>query len=327
MYSIVDSREAIAFKLPAEMDKIVKLSEAAISFVRWCGFFLFFAHFSEIFSKKIIMAVSKARKVEQLAEIEALIKDAKSIGFTSNQKITVGEVTNIKKELRAQDAVFITAKKTLIRLAFKNVLNLDLDIDTLPGQVAMVVAKGDAIAPLGIVNKFANEKDWKKAQKLTFVGGYFEEKLVDADAIKKIAGLPSREVLLAKLLGSMMSPLSGLARFFDAAKKDLEAKSLEKVSDLTVDAPAKTEEKTEKVEEKKEEPKTEEKVEATPEKTEKSEEVQAPTHRKNEEANEPKEDKTQDGKNEEPSKTKADGIQSPEAFEKAKKSSDEDKAE
>lgn len=186
------------------------------------------------------MAVSKARKVEQVAQLEALIKDAKSIGFTSNQKITVAEVTAIKKELFAQNAVFITAKKTLIRIAFKNALNIDLDIDTLPGQVAMVVAKEDAIAPLGIVNKYANEKDWKKAQKLTFVGGYFEGKIVDAESIRKIASLPSREVLLAKLLGSMMSPLSGLARFFDAAKKDLETKNLSTVGDLEV--PAKTEE-------------------------------------------------------------------------------------
>ena len=186
------------------------------------------------------MAVSKARKIEQLAEIEAHLKEAKSIGFTSNQKISVAEVTAIKRELRAQNAIFMTAKKTLIRIAFKNVYNIDLDIDTLPGQVAMVISKEDAIAPLGIVNKYANEKDWKKAKKLTFVGGYFEEKIVDADAIRKIASLPSREVLLAKLLGSMMSPLSGLARFFDAAKKDLESKGLEKVADLEV--PAKAEE-------------------------------------------------------------------------------------
>lgn len=186
------------------------------------------------------MAVSKARKIEQLAEIEAHLKEAKSIGFTSNQKITVAEVTAIKKELRAQNALFMTAKKTLIRIAFKNVYNLELDIDALPGQVAMVIAKDDAIAPLGIVNKYANEKDWKKAQKLTFVGGYFEGNIVDADAIRKIASLPSREVLLAKLLGSMMSPLSGLARFFDAAKKDLESKGLSTIKDLEV--PAKAEE-------------------------------------------------------------------------------------
>lgn len=182
------------------------------------------------------MAVSKARKIEQLAQLEALLKEAQSVGFTSNQKITVAEVTAMKRELLTHNAVYIIAKKTLIRIAFKNVFDVELDIDTLPGQVAMVVAKEDAIAPLGVVNKYASEKEWKKQQKLTFVGGYFEGELVDAESIKKIASLPSREVLLAKLLGSMMSPLSSLARFFDAAKKDLETKNLATVKDLEVPA-------------------------------------------------------------------------------------------
>lgn len=223
------------------------------------------------------MAVSKAKKAEQLASLEALLKEAKSVGFTSNQKITVSEVTDLRKELRTQDAKFLVAKKTLIRIAFKNALGQDLDIDTLPGQVAMVIANDDPVAPLGIANKFASQKEWKKAEKMTFVGGYFEEAIVDAETITKIASLPSKDTLLAKLLGSMMSPLSGLARFLDAAKGDLEEKSLEKVADLTVETPAeeKKEEapaKEEKGDEKKEESKKEEKTEVKEEKTPKAEE-------------------------------------------------------
>lgn len=189
------------------------------------------------------MAVTKARKSEQLALLETHLKEAKSVAFTSNQKVTVLEVSALKRDLRAQNAIYITAKKTLIRIAFKNVYSVDLDLTTLPGQVAVVIAKGDAIAPLGVTNKYANE--WKKEEKMVFVGGYMEGRLMDGAETKKLATLPSREVLLAKLLGSMMSPLSGLARFFDAAKKDLEAKSLTKVGDLVGSAPAKEEKKEE----------------------------------------------------------------------------------
>ncbi|GAB0174947.1 MAG: hypothetical protein HHAS10_08260 [Candidatus Altimarinota bacterium] len=181
------------------------------------------------------MAVSKAKKVEQLAALEAHLKDAKSVAFTSNQKVTVAEVSSLKKDLRAQNALFLIAKKTLIRIAFKNVYGVELDISTLPGQVALVIGKGDAIAPFGVANKYANE--WKKEEKMVFVGGYMDGRLMDGAETKKLATLPSREVLLAKLLGSMMSPLSGLARFFDAAKKDLETKNLTKVGDLTIAAP------------------------------------------------------------------------------------------
>ena len=83
---------------------------------------------------------------------------------------------------------------------------------------------------------------------MKFVGGFFDGVLLDAKAISRIAGLPSREVLLAKLLGSMMSPVSGLARFFDGAKSALEAKSQKTVKELmvtNVPTPAPTEVKKE----------------------------------------------------------------------------------
>jgi large subunit ribosomal protein L10 len=181
------------------------------------------------------MAVSKAKKVEQLAVLEAHLKEANSVAFTSNTKVTVLEVSALKRDLRAQNALFLTIKKTLIRIAFKNIYNVEVDLSTLPGQVALVIAKGDALAPFGVANKYANE--WKKEEKLIFVGGYMDGRLMDGTETKKLATLPSREVLLAKLLGSMMSPLSGLARFFDAAGKDLTAKSLTKVGDLVGSAP------------------------------------------------------------------------------------------
>jgi large subunit ribosomal protein L10 len=188
------------------------------------------------------MAVSKAKKAEQLTVLESHLKAATSVAFTSNTKVTVLEISALKKDLRAQNSIYLTAKKTLIRIAFKTVYGVDVDLATLPGQVGLVIAKGDALAPFSVANKYATE--WKKEQKMTFVAGYMDGRLMDATETAKLATLPSREVLLAKLLGSMMSPLSGLARFFDAAGKDLTAKSLTKVGDLvgSCAAPVKAEE-------------------------------------------------------------------------------------
>ncbi len=176
------------------------------------------------------MAVTKAKKSEQLAVLVAHLTSASSVAFTSNTKVTVLEISALKKDLRANNAIYLTAKKTLIRIAFKTVYGVEVDLATLPGQVGLVIAQGDAVAPFGVANKYAN--DWKKEQKMVFVAGYMDGRLMGAEETRKLATLPSREVLLAKLLGSMMSPLSGLARFFDAASKDLTAKSLTKVSDL-----------------------------------------------------------------------------------------------
>ncbi|MFZ3233509.1 MAG: 50S ribosomal protein L10, partial [Patescibacteria group bacterium] len=79
------------------------------------------------------MAVTRAKKSEILAVLEAHLKDATSVAFTSNNKLTVEDIESIRKDARAQNGVFMLAKKTLIRIAFKNVLNADLDLDTLPG--------------------------------------------------------------------------------------------------------------------------------------------------------------------------------------------------
>lgn len=92
------------------------------------------------------MAITRTKKEEVLATLEAHLKDATSIAFTSNQRLTVLETMTMKRELRAQNTVFMLAKKTLIRIAFKNILGQDLDIDTLPGQVAIIISKGDKVA-------------------------------------------------------------------------------------------------------------------------------------------------------------------------------------
>ncbi len=176
------------------------------------------------------MAVTKAKKSEILGILEEHLKDAQSVAFTSNQKLTVLETSGMKKEIRAAGGVYMIAKKTLICIAFKKVLGVELDRATLPGQVAILICKADKIAPLAAINKTAQEL--KKEEKIKFVGGYIDGRLLSAAETTKLASLPSREVLLAKLLGSMMSPLSGLARFFDAAGKDLTAKGLSKAKDL-----------------------------------------------------------------------------------------------
>ena len=228
------------------------------------------------------MAVSKAKKSEILENLKVLVKDAKSIGFTSNKGLSVDDITNIRVGLRETNSTITLAKKTLIKIAFKEVHNVEISDDLLPGQIAIVCSNDDAVAGLGKVNDYIKSKDG--AEKMEWTGSFFEEAIMDADATKKIAAMPSRETLLGRLVGSMQSPLSGLARFFDAAAKELEEKGVDTVGKLEwakEEAPAEekveeapkaevtTEPKTEEVPEVKaeeaktetpaEEPKTEEK--------------------------------------------------------------------
>ena len=175
------------------------------------------------------MAVTKAKKVAILEELKAKMAGAKSIAFTKNEGLTVEEITRVRKELRIANSSFTLAKKTLIKIALKEVYGADIDMSMLPGQVAMLCSNKDAVEGLGKLNDLSKEIVVKKVPKITFVASYFEGTIKDATETKAIAALPSRETLLGRLVGSMISPLSGLARFLDAAKTELETTGNSKV--------------------------------------------------------------------------------------------------
>lgn len=225
------------------------------------------------------MAVSKSKKIDILENLKASIKDAKSVSFTTNNWLTVEEITNLRKDLRTVNSTFTLVKKTLIKIAFKEVYNVEIDDSILTGQIAVVCSNDDAVSALWKVNDFI--KWFKKNPKVTWAWAYIEWSIKNAEETTIIASIPSREVLLGRLVWSMLSPVSALARFFDAAAKKLTETW---ATNLGSSAPAKkAEPKLEetKKEEVKEEVKTEEKVEvATPEVT--NEEVVA-TENKEEE--------------------------------------------
>jgi large subunit ribosomal protein L10 len=190
------------------------------------------------------MALTKAQKSEVLNQLKDLIKDAKSVGFTTNTGLTVEEITNLRVSLREVNATFTLAKKTLIKIAFKEVFNVEINNDLLPNQIALVVSNEDAVSGLGKVNAFKKEVE----DKIEWTGSYLDGELKDAEETKVIASMPSRDTLLGRMVGSLQSPLSGLARFLDALAQQKTTKE---------GAPVKKEEQ--KVEEVKEEtPKTKE---------------------------------------------------------------------
>ena len=211
------------------------------------------------------MAVTKQQKTEILADLTAKFTAAKSIGFAKTSALSVADFEALRNELRGVDANYTLAKKTLMKKALKDALNLDIDLSDLPGQIGAVCSNEDAIAGLGKVNELVKKT---KGEKIEWAVCVFEGELKDNEATKAIAGMPSRETLLGRLVGSMQSPIAGLARWFDAAAKELESTGKENVGSLDVGTSAVSEAKAEEAApEVKEEVKSEE-APATEEKKE-----------------------------------------------------------
>ena len=139
-------------------------------------------------------------------EISETIKDAQSVVVVDYRGLTVAEDTQLRKQLREAGVSYKVYKNTLVSRAVEGTEFESLR-EVLEGPSAFAISTEDATAPARILAKFA-----KTAPNLEMKAGVVEGTFYDAEGIKAIASVPSREELLSKLLGSLQSPITNLAR-------------------------------------------------------------------------------------------------------------------
>lgn len=139
-------------------------------------------------------------------EIAALLDGAQSAVVVDYRGLTVAEDTQLRKQLRDAGVTYKVYKNTLIRRAAEGTDFAALDAN-LEGPTAIAVSKEEATVPAKIIAEFA-----KKASALEIKGGVVEGTYYDAKGMQVIATIPSRDVLLGRLFGSMQSPITNLAR-------------------------------------------------------------------------------------------------------------------
>ena len=141
-----------------------------------------------------------------VAEISEYIKDAQSVVLVDYRGLTVEQDTELRKQLREEGITYKVYKNTMMNFAFKGT-DFEALAPYLEGPSAIAISSTDATAPARVLAKFA-----KTADKLEIKGGVVEGIAYDAKGIASIASIPSREELLSKLLGSMQSPITNMAR-------------------------------------------------------------------------------------------------------------------
>ena len=130
-------------------------------------------------------------------EISGVIKDAQSVVVVDYRGLTVSEDTQLRKQLREAGVSYKVYKNTLVSRAVEGTEFESLR-DVLEGPSAFAVSTDDATAPARILAKFA-----KTAPALEIKAGVVEGTYYDAEGMKTIASVPSRDELLSKLLGSL----------------------------------------------------------------------------------------------------------------------------
>ena len=156
---------------------------------------------------------SKKAVVEALS---AKIKEATSVVFVDYKGINVAQDTELRKQFREAGVEYSVVKNTLTNFATKNV-GYDFS-EILNGTTAMASTTGDPIAPARIVCEFAK----KNKNTLSIKGGVVEGSVLTADQLNGFGELPSKNALVASVLGTFLAPISSLAFVLDQIREQKE---------------------------------------------------------------------------------------------------------
>src|SRR5438105_1302647 len=184
----------------------------------WCegGFLLATA------TKKQEKVDKKAEKAATVAEITTRLKASSTAVLADYRGVTGGQMRDLRSKLRDGGVEMIVVKNTLARRAAKAAGYEPLSGE-LAGPIAMLFAADDVSAPARILNDYIRAN-----RKMVIKAGLLEGQVIKADAVTELADLPSREVLLSRLLGAMQAPLGNLASVLQAPMTKL-ARTIEAV--------------------------------------------------------------------------------------------------
>lgn len=161
--------------------------------------------------------MANPRNEASVRELHALLDDAKTFFLVDYQGLSAGELGRLRAEVRAAGGRILVAKNTLIDVVLKQQGVEGLG-DTLVGPTALVLVGEDPVAPLKAIADFAkaHASDLPKGK-----GGILQGGVVSAEALDRIARLPSRQELQSELLGTLLAPLRQLVGVLEGPQRNL----------------------------------------------------------------------------------------------------------
>ncbi|MCL2334787.1 MAG: 50S ribosomal protein L10 [Endomicrobia bacterium] len=155
--------------------------------------------------------VKNQQEVKNLTE---KFKAMKGMILTEYHGLSVVEISELRSKLRPLNSEYAVVKNTLSAIALKEA-GIDAG-DNFSGPTALVIQNGDIVSPAKVITEFA-----KTHEKLKIKAGFMEGKFIDAKMVETLSNLPSKEVLIAKMLGSMNAPITGFVNVLAANLRGL----------------------------------------------------------------------------------------------------------
>ena len=155
------------------------------------------------------------KKQEVITEVSEKLKRASALVITDYRGLTVAQLQDLRRKLRGQGVDYVVVKNTLARRAADENGLEDLKAQ-LVGPVGMAIGYEDQIVPAKLINDYI-----KQTRRLTIQAGLLGKQLLDADSVKKLADLPSREVLLGQVAGTLNHSVAQLAGVLNGVAQKL----------------------------------------------------------------------------------------------------------
>ncbi len=162
------------------------------------------------------MTKNMSAKVEKVSEIKDKFERATSIVLANYHGINVEQDTELRKKMRELGLDYKVYKNRLVKIVAKE-LGYDFLVEHLEGATSIAFSYDDIIAPAKLLNEYA-----EKLECFFLKVGVVEKEYYDNEKLQKLATIPSKEVLISKLLGSIKSPISNLAYVLNAIKEKKE---------------------------------------------------------------------------------------------------------
>ncbi|EKE16191.1 MAG: hypothetical protein ACD_11C00028G0018 [uncultured bacterium] len=147
--------------------------------------------------------ITKEQKKKIVKDLTQKLKDAKSVVFIDYKSTKVKDVTELKKQLREAGVEYMVSRKTLIDIALKEA-GVETSVKKMEGQIAVSFSNNDEVAAAKIIDKFS-----KTNENVKMLGGVLGKLIMSEKDVKALAKIPSKEELLAKMVGSLQAPISG----------------------------------------------------------------------------------------------------------------------
>src|SRR3989338_6717483 len=144
------------------------------------------------------MAVTRSKKEELVKVLKEKISKSKALVFARFHKLSVAKASGFRRDLRKADSEYTVAKKTLLKIALK--ASGKEVAEKFEGEVGVITGYGDELATFKSAMYFSK----KEKEAFQVLGGIFEGKVIDAQTAKALGIIPSREVLIAQLMGVLL---------------------------------------------------------------------------------------------------------------------------